>query len=180
MTKKIDIYTSNKSKQFSSHDERRIWFFSMPICLKEQKYISAALNMSFHVFHRKRSLLLSMEMTVFLLNMPILMRNWMNSTKSPCFSRLIPSPRLPLCSLPADVTGLTWPRGLVVTPWSPWSPHLGPSSLTTSHVSVSWNGSSRKMHLTEFYLSTLLKFLPSSQLCLTGSPRFLSCWTRQM
>ena len=75
MTKKIDIYTSNKSKQFSSHDERRIWFFPTPICLKEQTDINAALNMSFHVFHRKRSLLLSMEMTVFLLNMPILMRN---------------------------------------------------------------------------------------------------------
>ena len=79
----------------------------MPICLKEQKDINAALLMSFHVFHRKRSLLLSMEMTVFLLNMPILMRNWMNSTKSPCFSWLIPSPWLSLCSLPADVTGLT-------------------------------------------------------------------------
>ena len=67
------------------------------------------------VLHRKRSLLLSMEITVFLLNMPILIKNWMNSTKSPCFSLLIPSP-CSLCSLAADVTGLTLARGLMVTP----------------------------------------------------------------
>ena len=69
-----------------------------------------------YVLHRKRSLLLSMEITVFLLNMPILIKNWMNSTKSPCFSLLIPSPCCSLCSLAADVTGLTLARGLMVTP----------------------------------------------------------------
>ena len=67
--------------------------------------------------------------------MPILMRNWMNSTNSPCFSSLMASV---FSLLGLTRAGLPLPRGLVTS-------HLCPSSLITSQVSVSWKEYNHKM-----------------------------------